>query len=182
MTDDFNAPSPQAIAAKNRSAPMKVTGRLKHALDLMVWKGARRAEAAEGAGMTDHSLRAALKKPHVKAAYLAELEVLRTSERARNIHALVDVRDGKDHSNPMARVNAAKALEGLDDALPAGFADLRHPPGVTIRIINPAPQPPVIDVSASQRLPNPAPALPSSRPHLPQVSENADYVFRKPRV
>jgi hypothetical protein len=63
-------------------------------------------------------LREALKKPHVKAAYLGELEMLRTSERARNIHAFVEVRDGKGHANPMARVQAAKALEGIEDALP----------------------------------------------------------------
>jgi hypothetical protein len=132
-----------------RSAPMKVTGRLKHAIDLMVWKGARRAEAAEEAGLKDHSLRAALKKPHVKAAYLAELVVLRESERARNIHALVEVRDGKDHSNPMARVNAAKALEGLDDTFPAGLGDPRMAPGVTIVIRHP--DPPTIDVTPSRQ-------------------------------
>jgi hypothetical protein len=39
---------------------------------------------------------------------------LRTSERARNFHTLTEVRDQK--KNQMARVNAVKAMEQLDDA------------------------------------------------------------------
>jgi hypothetical protein len=152
MTTNDDNPTRQAIAAKDRSAPMKVTGKLKHALDLMVWKGARRAAAAKQAGMTDHSLRAALKKPHVKAAYLAELQVLRESERARNIHALVEVRDGKQHSNPMARVQAAKALEGIEDPLGPGLGNPLQQPGLTINIIHPpGSQQPMVDVTPNPR-------------------------------
>ena len=111
MTDDppTTLPTRQALAAKERSLPGKVTGRLRAAISAMVWQGARRAEAAELAGITDHSLRAALRKPHVKRAYLYEIEVLRTSERARNIHAMIDVRDNSE--NAMARVQAAKTLD-----------------------------------------------------------------------
>lgn len=105
----MNEPTRQAIEVRGRSAPGRVTGKLKTAIELMVWQGERRDSAATLAGLTDHGLRSALRKSHVKAAYLAELESLRTSERARNVHALVDVRDASD--NAMARVAAAKELE-----------------------------------------------------------------------
>ena len=160
MTDETQLPTRQAIAAMDRSAPLKVTGKLKVAIDNMVWKGARRATAAKQAGMTDHSLRAALKKPHVKAAYLSELQVLRESERARNILTMIEVRDGKGHSNPMARLNAAKTLEGLDDVLPAGSLDPRQQPGICIVIHQPASQAPMIEVRDVTRQGPPASKAP----------------------
>lgn len=114
MTTDLSPQTTrQAVEAADRSAPGRVTGRLKTAIDKMVWEGARRAEAAKSSSMTDHSLRSALNKPHVKAYYRQQLDVLRTSERARNIHALVDVRDQTE--NKMARVQAVKALEQISD-------------------------------------------------------------------
>lgn len=108
MTDD--QPTRQAVAAKERSGKLTVSGKLKVAIDAMLFEGSRRADAAQAAGMTDHGLREAFKKPHVKAYYNAGLQVLRDSERARNILSLVAVRDGEGHTNPMARVSAAKAL------------------------------------------------------------------------
>lgn len=134
MEVEASLPTRQAVAIKGRSAPLKVTGKLRKAIEDMVWTGARRPEAAERAGLTDHGLRAALKKPHVKAAYLAELDVLRTSERARNIHTLVDVRD--QTGNQMARVNAVKALEQLDEQPGTGRSNAPQLPGLVVQIIN----------------------------------------------
>jgi hypothetical protein len=128
--------SPQAIAAQDRSAPGKVTGKLKRALDAMIWQGLNRAEAANQAGMAEHSLYVALTRPHVKAYYRQQLDVLRTSERARNIHTLAEVRDQK--SNQMARVQAVKALEQLaDDESTARTAAYRFAPGVVIVVAQP---------------------------------------------
>lgn len=97
--------------------------------------------------MTDHSVRTALNKPHVKAYYLKQLEVLRTSERARNIHALVEVRD--QQKNQMARVGAVKALEQLSDEQQAS-ANTQQLPGLVV-VVNTFPRvsadPPTIDVS-----------------------------------
>lgn len=126
-------PTPQQIAAVNRSAPLKVTGKLKVALDSMIWHAMTRKEAAEHAGLKEQSLYAALTKSHVRGYYLSQLEVLRTSERARNIHTLAEVRDQK--TNQMARVQAVKVLEQISDdqqdrrpAAPFG--------GITVQIIN----------------------------------------------
>ncbi len=109
---------------------LRVTGRLKQAIEQMVWSGLTRAQAAKATGMAEHSLYVAFRKPHVKAHYLSELEVLRTSERARNFHTLCEVRD--QTTNQMARVNAVKALEQVDEETERKAAV--RTPGVTIVI------------------------------------------------
>lgn len=129
-------PSHQAVTARDRSARGKVTGRLRNALTFMVWDGLKRDEAATKAGLKPHALYVALRKPHVKAFYLAELDVLRTSERARNILALTEVRDQTD--NKMARVAAVKALEQLSDDDSASGSTASHSPGVVIQIVTQA--------------------------------------------
>lgn len=141
-------PVTPAEAAQDRSAPGKVSGRLKCAMDALIWRGLSRAEAAQCANMSEHSLYAALRKPHVKAYYLAELDVLRTSERARNIHTLAEVRDQK--SNQMARVQAVKALEQISDDEGQATARANSLPGLQIVIVQGgSQQQPVIDVTPS---------------------------------
>lgn len=129
------APTRQAIEAKDRSAPLRVTGKLRTAIDFMVWHGLTRKLAAEQAAISEHTLYVAFRKPHVKAHYLSELEVLRTSERARNIHTLVEVRDQK--TNQMARVQAVKELEQSAETATRSTGSLSLP-GLTIQIINTA--------------------------------------------
>jgi hypothetical protein len=142
----------QALAAVERSAKGQVTGRLRTALLAMIWEGACRAVAAEAAGMTDHSLRAALKKPHVRQFYLSELDVLKTSERARNVLALVDVRDNS--SNSMSRVQAARSLEQMsEEAETRPRGQHQVVPGLVVVIASatnviPKPAPVTIDVEA----------------------------------
>jgi hypothetical protein len=75
-------PTRQAAAIEGRSRRGAVTGKLRTALDLMVWSGERRADAAEKAGLADCSLRAALRKPHVLQHYNAELAALRSIRNA----------------------------------------------------------------------------------------------------
>lgn len=109
-------PVSPAIASNKASKPaetLRISGRNKVAIDAMVYQGLNRKKAAALAGLKDHALYVALSKPHVKAYYMRQLDVLRTSERARNIHTLVDVRDQK--TNQMARVQAVKALEQIDE-------------------------------------------------------------------
>jgi hypothetical protein len=171
MTNNYLA-TRQAIAAKGRSGKLTVSGKLKVAIDLMLFGDgsasgpSRRADAAKAAGMTDHGLREAFKKPHVRAYYNVGLEILRTSERARNISALAKVRDASE--NDMAKVSAAKALEQLAEPNGPGGAgggraragymiDLGETPGVVINIIPPPPEPAIdpstktIDVTPQRR-------------------------------
>jgi hypothetical protein len=148
---------------------MKVTGRLAKAIEQMVWFGAPRAEAAETAGLKDHSLRSALKKPHVLRHYHAELGVLRESTRAKNFHRL-DTIAGGEGENDMAKVAAIKTMEAISND-PLGAAVRRaggpragymidlsdEPPGVVIRIVHQAPAD-MVDVT-----PPPRPIVPPRR-------------------
>ena len=116
----------QAAAIPGRSARNKVTGKLKTALDLMVWENLRRKEAAAKAGLADASLRFAFRKPHVMAYYHAELAALRNNLRAHNVHRLDKIADSS--ANDMAKVAAVKALEIIADQ-----ADERHRPGTGLQ-------------------------------------------------
>ena len=141
-------PISPAEAVKERSAPGQVTGKLRRALDAMVWQGLTRRAAAEHAGLSEHSLYAALRKPHVKAHLRAELDVLRENERARNIHALIEVRD--QTGNQMARVQAVKALEQLsEEAQRSGGAGMVQAPGLTV----------VLNVGPGTQMAQPAPLI-----------------------
>lgn len=95
----------------------------------MVWQGLKRAQAAESAGLKDHSLYVALTHPHVKAYYLQQCEVLRTSERARNIHRLIEIREAADN---MPAVHAIRDLMAEPDQTLAARA--QQLPGFTIVI------------------------------------------------
>lgn len=91
----------------------RINPRVRQALDLMVWDNKSDNEAVLQVGISVLYLRAELKKPHIRAFYHGQLKVLRERESSRNIHTLIDVRD--QTSNQMARVQAVKALEQLDD-------------------------------------------------------------------
>jgi hypothetical protein len=128
-------PTRQAAAIEGRSRRGAVTGKLRTALDLMVWSGEKRFDAAAQAGLADASLRAALRKPHVLAHYNAELAALRTSLRAKNVHRLDGIADAS--KNDMARVASIKALEAITDQAEerSGPAGGQQQPGVQIIII-----------------------------------------------
>jgi hypothetical protein len=155
MTDDTDkpmheliAPTRQSQAIDGRSSPLKVTGKLRIAIEQMVWHGARRQDAAERAGLKDHSLRAALRKGHVMAHYHAELGVLRESTRAKNFHRLDGI--AEDSPNAMAKVAAIKVMEAISEPLasvaslsqaPAGWViDISEPGGLSVRIVSPLPR------------------------------------------
>lgn len=112
-TDLAPVPTRQALAVEGRSAPQQVTGKLKAALHAMVWEGLKRDDAAAKAGLTVHGLREALKRPHVKAWYLRECDVLRTSGKARRIFRLEALSEQDD--NKQAAINAIRALDQLED-------------------------------------------------------------------
>jgi hypothetical protein len=190
MTTSIEQPTRQAIAAKDRSAPRKVTGKLRQALLAMVWEGSRRPEAALAAGLKDHSLREALKKPHVKAFYLAELGALRESLRAKNLHRLDGIAESS--KNDMARVAAIKTIEQQADDVggrPAGA----QIPGFSIVIITPAapqsprapavstPQPVTFDATPAPLAAPPPPELMEQDAAPVELDEDRFDAFGRPR-
>jgi hypothetical protein len=116
-------PTRQAVAIEGRSRRGAVTGKLKAALDFMVWQGLKYQDAATKAGLASSSVRFALRKPHVLQHYNAELAALRTSARAHNVHRLDKIAD--DSKNDMAKVAAIKTMEAIADQAD----EKRHGPG-----------------------------------------------------
>lgn len=117
--------------ARNKQPPLRMTARVKAAIDLMVEHGYKFDFAASEVGLNTRSMRLALEKPHVIAYYRKQCQVLRNAQHARNIHRLAEIRDA---DNNMPAVNAIKALEQLADA--PGDRPNSTTPGVTIRIVN----------------------------------------------
>lgn len=111
----------------------------------MVWSGLPRDKAAEKAGISDHGLYKALRSPPVKAHYLAECEVLRTSGRARRLHRLEAMAEQDD--NKQAAVNAILALERLAPSDEQASGRVASSPGLQIVIQTNSPTPPTIDVT-----------------------------------
>jgi hypothetical protein len=137
MSDDqLPAVTRQKLAVPGRSRRNAVTGKLKAALEAMVWEGLERKAAAAQAGLKDRSVRDALHKPHVVGFYTAELTALRTSKRARNIHTLASIADDSD--NDMARVSAVKAMEQIADVADEkrGHPGAQQTPGIQIVIVH----------------------------------------------
>jgi hypothetical protein len=128
-------PAIAAIASKSDKT-LRITGKVRAAIDLMVWTGLKRDEAAQQSGMKDNSLYVALTRPDVKAYYLRQCEVLRTSGRARRIHRLEAMLEQDD--NKAAVINAALALDriGEADAISRGT---QMQPGMQIVIVTGTP-------------------------------------------
>jgi hypothetical protein len=124
---------------RKAAAPHRITEKVRIAIDAMVWQGLPRREAAQVAGISEHGLYKAFAKPPVKAAYLAALEVLRTSALARNFHRLEAIAAQDD--NPMAAVAAIRQMGKRDELSdPRGNIGTQSP-GLTIQIVSDAPKP-----------------------------------------
>lgn len=98
----------------------------------MAWQGLRIIDAAAKAEIHVNTLYSALKKPHVLAHYNALLQVLRTGERARNIHRLAEIRDAADN---MPAVQAIGMLERMSEESATQSSRSAATPGVVIHII-----------------------------------------------
>jgi len=73
-------------------------------------------EAARHMGISERTARKYLRHSGGRAHYLACLALLRDSERARNLHTAIDIRDDpemkKSAAGNRARIEAARFLEG----------------------------------------------------------------------
>jgi len=131
---------PESVDETTRKRALEPTGRIRKAVEMMVWQGTKRDDAAGAAGILPKSLYNAFRRHYVKQFYLAQLEVLRTSARARNFHRLEALADQDD--NRMAAVAAVKAMEQISDAQPTVHgAGRATSPGVVIVINQPPPRP-----------------------------------------
>ena len=152
MTNEL---TPQQRAARDRTPKGGVGGRLKAALDDMIWHGTDWDAAAVKANLTVRAMRLALKRPQVLAYVRRERGVLLASMSPKNLQRLGALRDQDD--NKAAAVQAARVLENLNsEQMPGGslarnhagyVIDLSDPPapGVVIHILPPPTKPPESD-------------------------------------
>lgn len=124
----------------------RISGKVKAAVDAMVWQGLKRDDAAKAAGLQDNSLYVALRKPDVKRYYLDQLEVLRTSDRARRYHRLMEL--GEQNDNKAAAVSALVALKGEDEQQ-VSAGGVGRSAGITI-VIETGSQPKTIDITPNE--------------------------------
>jgi hypothetical protein len=122
MTTDL--PQTQKLG---RSARLAVTGKLKVALDAMVWRGLRYAEAGKVAGITARGMRVALEKPLVCAYLAAGKRALRSSEGPRNVLRLTQLRD--QDRNMVARSTPSKCSSRSPKITPSTAARPLRSPG-----------------------------------------------------
>ena len=156
-TPDVNLPAPI-----ERPAPLEPTGRTRKAVDLMIWSGHHRDQAAKLAGMTPKSLYNALRRHHVRAYYLDQIRVLRESSLAKNHHRLEAIADQDD--NRMAAVAAIKTMQHIADEQQATPSRVNRAPGVVIIVRSSETQSargPLIEVRDAGRVPPDRDALPS---------------------
>jgi hypothetical protein len=151
MSDLATIPQSQQQATAKTAKPAKqlrISAKVRTAIEAMVWEGLKRDEAAEKAGLKDNSLYVAFMKPDVKAYYAQQCEVLRTSGRARRIHRLEAMLEQSD--NKAAVINAALALESIGTDQATVNTQQSAVPGVVIQIVTHAPAPAVTDTRLTQ--------------------------------
>jgi hypothetical protein len=135
--------SRQALAARNRSAPGKVTGKLADAITYMVEDGIPWDQAAVKAGLTVRSMRLSLKKAHVLEHMKRQRLVVIESLSAANPKRLAAIRDSD--RNLAASVRAVSELEAMagNPAARGGYT-AGQSPGLTIVIESSSAQPRVV--------------------------------------
>jgi len=131
-------------ALTKRPKRMQMSGKLRAALDAMVWDALEWNEAARMFNFSVQAMRKALTRRHVLVYLRKEREVFRASIAPRNIHRLKQIRDAADN---MPAVQAIKVLEQIGEVDPLRRVP-DDSPHVTIRIVNAvnaAPAPPTIE-------------------------------------
>lgn len=129
------APLHHTQTATTRNERRRVTGRMKVALDSMVFEGLSFNQAATNAGLTVRTMRYALERPHVLRYLREQKQVFRASVSASNIHKLAELRDTA--GNAMAQLGAIKVLEQIDND-PQSQSNVVRSPGFVI-VVNAGP-------------------------------------------
>lgn len=116
MTDEAITPAPARTsdnlpAEQRPSKPRRVSGRLKAALDAIVYEALEMDEAAKRVGMTTRNIRQAMQRPWV-IAYIRQARALLVHELAAgNPRHLQTMRSSSP--NGMVRLGAARVIEEI---------------------------------------------------------------------
>lgn len=107
----------RTLTNRRNARKPRIRPALREAIRFMVFAGLARPEAAKAAGMTDHGLREALRKPHVKTLYAQELKDLREGAWIRAYSRMVRLAEdsGSDH----VRLRANEWIAAVGSLAPA---------------------------------------------------------------
>jgi hypothetical protein len=158
----------ERIKAGGKLPKLRVSAKVRVAIEKMVDHALTRQEAAKVAGLTDHALYCALRKPHVQAYRHERMEVLRSSEASRTIARAAKLADGSESDHVKMAANVW--LAGIDGLSPVARSESLHihqgiTPGLTVNFIQAAPtEPLVIEQPVAPRLASAA-GLPVRVPH-----------------
>ena len=87
---------------KNARKP-RIRPALSEAIQLMVFGGLTRQQAAAEVGMSDHGLYQALRKPHVKKLHAQEFKALRSGASIRAYSRMVDLMESSHSEHVQLR-------------------------------------------------------------------------------
>jgi len=162
-----------AAGSRELKRPHPIAPKVREAVRLMVYgrlddsdsKPLSFIEAARIAGVAPDHMRRYLDRPDVRALLFRERRAFRAAICAGNEGALADVRD--KCANAMARVQAVRALQELNEADGPPDARSAAGPGITINIVNAKPReapPDTIDARPSRTIAAPCVTLPEPAP------------------
>jgi hypothetical protein len=148
--------TPVLASRREPARAVRLPEGVKLAIIEMIETGADFISGAKSNGLQPQTMRRWLGRAECISFLRKERARFRQTICAQNEAILAQIRDDHD-GNQMARVHAIKTLEQLDEeGSMRRSADLPTP-GVTIRIVNVAPQPaPIVDITprSSHGLPN----------------------------
>lgn len=121
----------------------RIVGRLRHALDLMIWgdetgKPVDWNDAARAMNISARSMRKSLERQAVRAYLREQKQVVRATISAKSLWRLDEL--AAQRSNMNAAVNAIRVIDEGEATAPTGGGN--QTPGVTIRIVNVIQPPP----------------------------------------
>lgn len=121
---------------------VRISAKVKRAIEEMVDNSRKRSEAAEVVGLTDDALYRALTKPEVLAYRAQRLRVLRESAAARTIAKAEQLMDGAESEHVQA--DMTKWLAGIEGISPVNRSESLHihagdVPGIVLTFISATP-------------------------------------------
>lgn len=122
MTDARPAPAGRRDVRRfstetGKAKPIRWSRDLRDYMTNLVGRGMTMEDAAKAAGVRIKRVRNLATHPEFVREYNKRVEILRASERARNIHKAIEVRDDETLKSPAGRkvqLDAAKWLHGED--------------------------------------------------------------------
>ena len=142
ITAPFAASGPRSPTERPRQIPPAV----KAAASKMIYEGCDLVVAARASGLRPDTMRRWLHRPELVGFLRRERAAYRQAICSGNEHALKSIRD-EPGGNAVAKVNSIKCLEDMNEEGSLRRSSDVPSAGVTIRILNIAPQPAPIDVT-----------------------------------